>query len=63
GDTTTKAAYKSRHLIGGWLTVFEGSPWSSWWAAWQHAGKQASRHGIRAVAESLHLISNLEAEK
>jgi hypothetical protein len=39
---------KGKNLIGAGLQFQRFSPLSSWWEAWQHAG----RHGAGEVAES-----------
>ena len=47
-------SYERKQLIEGLLTVSEVSPLSSWWEAWQHAG--------RCWINSWELYSNLQEE-
>jgi hypothetical protein len=47
-DTMTMMILKKKGIHWGWLTVQRFSPLSSWWRAWQHAG----RHGAGEGAES-----------
>lgn len=49
--------YKRKYLIGGFLIV------SSWVITIMVGSMLAGRHGSRKRVESLHLMSELEAEK
>lgn len=50
GDTMTKATFRRKSLLVFTVSEFQRvNPWSSWWLAWQQAG----RHGSETVAESL----------
>lgn len=53
----TKATHKRKDLIGGYLTDSDGESMSNHHGrkhgSWQ-AGRQAGKHGTRAVAETLH---------
>ena len=41
-------SYKGKHLVGAGLQFQRFRPLSSWWEAWQHAG----RHGARGAEGS-----------
>jgi hypothetical protein len=46
-------SYKGKHFIGAGLQFHRLSPLSSWWVAWQHAG----RYGAGEGADSFSSVS------
>jgi hypothetical protein len=43
-----RSSYKSKHLIGAGLQFQRFSSLSSWWEAWQSAGRHSAREGAES---------------